>query len=314
MPRHRIALLPVALITGVAALSPAPAAATFHEMSIREIYPGSVANPGAEFVELQMWSPGQNLVEGHVLRTYGPTGSVIKANAFPSDVSGGANQSTIVMATSEAEAQFGFAGDAALSPSGQLDPAGGAVCWEALDCVSWGSFSGPLPGPAGSPASPAGIPDEMALRRTISPGCATLLEPTDDHDNSAIDFSPVFPAPRPNSVTPSERPCGAGGGPLGGAGGAGSQQSHGAPQTMLKHKPPHRTTDRTPTFRFAADEAGSTFQCKLDSKPFRTCRSPFTAKQLSPGHHTFRVRARDDSGTLDRSPAAYGFTVAAKRR
>src|SRR6478609_4276219 len=254
MPKQRIALLLVALLTSVAALSPASASATFHEMSIREIYPGSVANPGAEFVELQMWSPGQNFVEGHVLRTYGPTGSVIKANAFPTDVPGGANQSTIVMATSEAEAQFGFTGDAALSPSGQLDPAGGAVCWEALDCVSWGNFSGSLPGPVGSPAAPAGIPDEMALRRTISPGCATLLEPSDDRDNSAVDFSPVFPAPRPNSVAPSERPCGANSGPLGGGGGGGAQEGHGAPQTTLKRKPPHRTTDRTPTFRFAADE------------------------------------------------------------
>jgi hypothetical protein len=314
MPRHRIALLLIALVAAVAALPPAPAAATFHEMSIREIYPGAAANPGAEYVELQMWSSGQNFVEGHVLRTYGPTGTVIKANTFPADVPGGANQSTIVIATSEAEAQFGFAADAALSPSGQLDPAGGAVCWEALDCVSWGSFSGPLPSPAGSPASPAGIPDEMALRRTITPGCATLLEPTDDHDNSAIDFSSVFPAPRPNLVAPSERPCGTGGGALGGAGGGGAQEGHGAPQTMLRRKPPHRTTDRTPTFRFAADEAGSTFQCKLDSKPFRSCRSPFTTKRLSLGHHTFRVRARDHSGALDRSPAAYGFTVAAKGR
>jgi hypothetical protein len=314
MPRRRIGLLLLVLATGVSSLPPAPAAATFHEMSIREIYPGSIADPGAEYVELQMWSPGQNLIGGHVLRTYGPTGSVIKADTFPADVAGSANQSTIVMATAEAEAQFGFTADGALSPSGQLDPAGGAVCWETLDCVSWGNFSGSLPGPAGSPAAPSGIPDEMALRRTISPGCATLLEPTDDHDNSAADFSPVFPAPRPNSVAPSERPCAAGGGQQGGAEGPGSQGGRGAPQTTLKRKPPRRTTDRTPTFRFAADEAGSTFQCKLDSKPFRACRSPFTAKQLSLGHHTFKVRARDDSGALDPSPATYGFAVAAKRR
>jgi hypothetical protein len=152
----------------------------------------------------------------------------------------------------------------------------------------------------------------MALRRTIAPGCATLLEPTDDHDNSVADFSAVFPAPRPNSVAPTERNCPGGGeGGLSGGGSAGSSQK-GAPQTTLRRKPGKKTHDRTPTFRFASNESDSTFQCKLDGKPFRSCRSPFTAKQLTPGHHTFKVRARDDSGKLDPSPASYSFTVIAK--
>jgi hypothetical protein len=253
-----------------------------------------------------MWSPGQNFVAGHSIKTYGPTGAT---TTFPFDVPDGANQSTILVATPAAEAQFGITPDAAMKPS-QLDPAAGAVCWaESLDCVSWGAFKGALPGPAGSPATPAGIPDEMALRRTIAPGCATLLEPGDDHDNSAADFAAVFPAPRPNSTPPSERPCGASG--AGGNGNGG--QGRGAPQTVLKGKPGHRTSDRTPTFRFKADEAGSSFQCKLDGKPFRRCRSPFTAARLALGPHVFAVRARDESGKLDPSPARCRFRVIAAR-
>lgn len=301
----------IAVLMSLLALTlPATASATFHEMSIRELYPGSLAQPESEYVELQMWAAGQNHVEGHVLRTYDAGGGVTSTNTFAGDVSGSANQSTILLATSAAEAGFGISADTALSP-GKLDPAGGAVCWENLDCVSWGSFSGSLPSPAGTPA--AVIPDGMALRRTIAPGCATLLEPTDDHDNSAVDLSAVFPAPRPNSVAPSERRCPGGGenGSGEGAGSGGSSQK-GPPQTTLRRKPARTTHDRTPTFRFAADEPGSTFQCKLDGKPFRSCRSPFTSKPLTLGRHTFKVRARDGSGKLDPSPASYGFKVVAK--
>jgi hypothetical protein len=203
-------------------------------------------------------------------------------------------------------------GDTGLT-AGALDPAGGAVCWEALDCVSWGSLTGSLPSPAGTPA-PA-IPSGMALRRMIAPLCATALEAGDDHDNSAADFSVVFPSPRPNSVAPSERLCGgSAGGFFGGGGGAGTgAQKKGAPQTTLRSRPGKKTYDRTPTFRFGSNEAGSTFQCKLDGKPFKGCRSPFTSKRLSFGKHTFKVRARDKSGKLDPSPASYSFKVLPRR-
>lgn len=286
------------------------ASATFHEISIREVYPGSVAQPDAEYVELQMWASGQEFVKGHSITTFDATGSTVNSTPFTVDVGSGANQSTILIATTEAASQFGVAPDAAISPSGQLNPAGGAVCWESLDCVAWGNFSGSLPSPAGSRAAPGGIPDGQALRRTISPGCATLLEQADDRDDSATDFAAVFPAPRPNSVAPSERACAAAGGQQGDLYGPGRR---GAPQTTLRRKPAKRTRDRTPTFRFSSDEPGSAFQCKLDRTPFKSCRSPFTAKKLTLGPHTFKVRARDESGRFDPSPASYNFKVIEKR-
>jgi hypothetical protein len=310
MPGHRIASVVALVLCGVLLL-PTTAAATFHEMSIREVYPGSAAQPESEYVELQMWSPGQNFVSGHSLRTYDSEGHTTSTATFGTDLPGGANQSTILIATPAAESTFGVAADLGLNAN-KLDPIGGAICWESLDCVSWGNFSGSLPGPAGSPATPTGIPDGMALRRTITPGCATLLEATDDHDNSAADFSAVFPSPRPNSVAPSERACAASGGQAGGGSGGG-QSGRGAPQTILKRKPPHKTRDRTPTFRFSSDEPDSSFQCRLDGKAFRTCRSPLTTKRLSLGKHIFEVRARDESGKLDPSPASYAFRVIAKR-
>jgi hypothetical protein len=305
----RRVLILVTTILALLAAWAAPALATFHEVSIREVYPGSVAKPGSEYVELQMWSSGQQFVSGHVIRTYDADANPTGSDAFPTDLVNGANQSTMVLATPEAEAEFGFSADAALNPAGRLDPLGGAVCWEAIDCVAWGSFSGSLPNPVGSPAASAGIPDGMALRRTIAPGCATLLEAGDDHDDSAADFSPVFPAPRPNPVAPSERGCSGAGG-AGSTGPASSENRNGAPQTSLRHRPPQKSRDRTPTFRFVADEPAVSFECRVDGHPFHGCRSPFTLRRLPPGHHTFRVRARDQSGLADPSPAIFGFAVA----
>ncbi len=290
------------------------ASATFHLISVREVYPGSAASATAEeaeYVELQMYSSDQNLVGEHILATYSASGVATK-NVLAADVPNGATQSTILLATPEAEAQFGSTADGALSPSGQLDPAGGAVCWETFDCVSWGSFSGQasLPSPAGPPATPAGIPDGMALRRAIAPGCATLLESGDDSDGSAVDFSAVFPSPRPNSVTPSEHACSSqtgGGGAQAGGGGAGTGSMH--PQTRIRKHPGHRTPDRTPTFRFSSNVPGSTYLCKLDSGRFKRCGSPFTAHRLSLGPHLFKVKARAPGGATDHTPAGYAFTV-----
>jgi hypothetical protein len=295
------------------ALALVPAAqASFHLIQIREVYPGSLANPEAKYVELQMFSGGENEVAGHSLRLYDASGAVVGTSTFATPVANGANQSTILLATPQAEAQFGVGADLALSSPAQFVPSGGAVCWDTLDCVSWGNFSGSLPSPAGSPAAPAGIPDGMALRRTIAPNCPTALNGGDDSNDSAADFSATAPLPRPNSVPPSEKPCSASGG--GGDSGTGSPTgSGGAPQTVLRRKPPKRTADRTPTFRFASDEAGARFECKLDGKPYRRCRSPFTAARLSLGAHRFRVRARDREGAVDPTPASYRFRIVARR-
>ncbi len=282
---------------------------TFHLVMVREIYPGSVASPDAEYVELQMYAAGQDLVHGHQISFFDKAGGLLGSTVFDSDVSRGANQSTIVAATPQAEAQFGFAADKGM-PGGRLDPAGGAVCWETLDCVAWGSFKGSLGSAAGSAADPLGIPDGMALRRIIASGCPTLLEIGDDSNDSAADFADVFAAPRPNPTAPSERDCGSGvtgsGDPYGPAG-AGSRGR--APQTRIRRGPAKLTSDRTPTFRFTSSADGSTFLCKLDGHRFRSCHSPFTAPRLSLGPHVFRVKARSPRGAVDHSAAIRPFTV-----
>jgi hypothetical protein len=298
----------VALTLALSALGAQPALATFHETFIREVYAGSDAQPNSDYVELQMWASGQNFVGGHTITVYGPTGAEVASAQFPTDVPNGANQSTILAATLEAASQFGVTPDVELKLKGaeKIERAGGAACWESLDCVSWGNFSATALSTTGPPAAPGGIPSGIALRRSIARSCASLLEASDDRDNSAGDFETVFPNPRPNAVPPTEKPCtGGGGGGNGGGGGGGGA----APQTTLKRKPAKRTRDRTPTFRFASSDDSATFQCKVDGVKFKSCRSPFTTKKLSFGKHTFRVRARDTSGELDPSPAVFSFKV-----
>jgi GH35 family endo-1,4-beta-xylanase len=57
------------------------------------------------------------------------------------------------------------------------------------------------------------------------------------------------------------------------------------------------TRDPTPTFRFRANEAGSTFLCKFDAKKFAACTAPLTLRAaLANGAHTFSLRAVDAVG------------------
>jgi Ca2+-binding RTX toxin-like protein len=89
-----------------------------------------------------------------------------------------------------------------------------------------------------------------------------------------------------------------------------------APRTKLLRHPakllrvaPHRRA--AVTIRFAASER-SGFECKLDSRPYRRCRSPLRAR-LAPGRHTFRVYAIDAAGNRDRTPALLRLRVVTRR-
>ena len=245
-------LITKALLAGAmsAMLLPAsPALATFHEISIREVYPAG----DSSYVELQMWASGQDHVGGHQLVAYGPTGSVTDNSKFAADVANGANQSTIVVADTGYPLAFS-AFPAADQTDEDLDlpPSGGAVCWtegSPPDCVAWGNFSGAgsLPSPAGSPAVPGGVPAGMALRRTIDAGCPTSLEVTDDHDNSAADFSARLPCPAANSVAPSERACARSGGGAQREGPGGASRANVAhPRRHCGASPPRRPATAPP--------------------------------------------------------------------
>jgi hypothetical protein len=52
-----------------------------------------------------------------------------------------------------------------------------------------------------------------------------------------------------------------------------------------------------------------TFQCKLDSGPYKPCAGPAVFKRLKKGNHTVAVRAVDQDGHKDSTPAKQGFKV-----
>ncbi|HEY1355382.1 MAG TPA: Ig-like domain-containing protein, partial [Solirubrobacterales bacterium] len=81
------------------------------------------------------------------------------------------------------------------------------------------------------------------------------------------------------------------------------------PETEIDSGPSGPTNDSTPTFAFSANEAGATFECRVDSAPFSACTSPDTTTALPDGAHTFEVRATDVAGNTDPTPASHGFTV-----
>ena len=56
------------------------------------------------------------------------------------------------------------------------------------------------------------------------------------------------------------------------------------PETRLTKRPPDRTERHTLKFKFASDEPGTTFKCKLDGKRFRPCSSPGKVKRLDEGN------------------------------
>jgi Bacterial Ig domain/Bacterial Ig-like domain len=82
------------------------------------------------------------------------------------------------------------------------------------------------------------------------------------------------------------------------------------PNTTIDSNPPAVDNDSTPTFAFSADEAGSTFECRIDAGGWTSCTSPQTVSPtLLEGSHTFDVRATDASGNADAMPARYTWTI-----
>ena len=51
------------------------------------------------------------------------------------------------------------------------------------------------------------------------------------------------------------------------------------------------------------------FECSLDSSFFELCTSPIIINDLKPGEHTFEVRAIDESGNVDETPAQFRWII-----
>jgi len=187
--------------------------ASFHNMKVVEVFPGTALAPNAQYVVLQMWSANQNSVGGHQVTVYNSAGALLGTGTFtfPGAVSAGSNQDKILIATPEATAFFGLNAD--LTMTALIPKTGGKVCFDAspIDCVAWGSFSGPsntTVGLVGPPLNPTSLPiiapgglisGRAAVRRLDIVAPNTSLESNDDTNDSAANFTLAAPTPKNNA-------------------------------------------------------------------------------------------------------------------
>jgi len=86
-----------------------------------------------------------------------------------------------------------------------------------------------------------------------------------------------------------------------------------APDTSITTNPSDPSADNTPDFSFTGSDTGgsgvASFECQIDSGGFSACTSGSTFGPLGDGSRTFEVRALDNAGNVDASPATYIWVV-----
>jgi len=90
----------------------------------------------------------------------------------------------------------------------------------------------------------------------------------------------------------------------------------GPPETEITKAPANRSAKPEAKFKFTSSEPGSSFQCKLKGeglkksvKKYKDCDSPRGYKGLDEAKFRFSVRATDEAGHTDPSPAKDKFKV-----
>ena len=83
------------------------------------------------------------------------------------------------------------------------------------------------------------------------------------------------------------------------------------PDTAIADGPSGTVQSPDATFSFVSPDTSSTFECRLDGGGWSACTSSKSYSKLTAGSHTFEVRATNDVGKTDPSPAARTWTVSA---
>lgn len=302
MTRRRYRVTMIAACALVLPLLWASAAQAISIIKVREVYAG--ANNDS-YVELEAYSSyvyAGDTLPGKSLILFDVEGNPTVRFTFSKGNNLGSDNTHFLIADTGEESSFGVVPDI-VDPQMEINPAGGAACWNVgdtpVDCVAWGDFSGQAAlqtyagTGVGNPAFPAGIPAGKAIERSEAANCPTWLEGEDDTDDSAADFFEATPNPQsPESPDPDEHIC----------------ESGMPDDTAVVEKPATTSNDESPHFTYTATGATS-FQCKLDEARFSACPAGGEDySSLADGSHTFQVRALNANGP-DASPAVYTWTV-----
>ncbi len=85
------------------------------------------------------------------------------------------------------------------------------------------------------------------------------------------------------------------------------------PETTIGSAPADQSASTAASFSFEGidDRSGEVeFECRLDAEEeFDDCDSPASYADLLEGEHTFEVRAVDEAGNVDASPASHAWTI-----
>ncbi|WP_143092689.1 Ig-like domain-containing protein [Arsenicibacter rosenii] len=86
------------------------------------------------------------------------------------------------------------------------------------------------------------------------------------------------------------------------------------PDTTLTSNPPNPTNSSSATFTFTGSDnvtapGNLTYEVQLDGTGFSSGASPKTYTGLADGPHTFQVRAVDEAGNPDPTPASYTWNI-----
>jgi hypothetical protein len=193
----------------VAALVPASAWASFHQAVIDEVMSGIGGDASAQYVEIRKLAADQNMVGNTRLTTFSCDGSVVQVMLLvpaASVLTGGGPR--WIMATPSFAAKACITPDFTFTPPGGhpgIFPSCGMVCWGApgmvppnpstwdftspdsyVDCVAYGSYTGPVRTGTGTPSALAAGTGTQSLTRTGSTG------------NTADDFALAAPTPTNN--------------------------------------------------------------------------------------------------------------------
>ncbi len=200
------------LLASAAAL--APAAALEHLMVVQEVFPGTPAQPDAQYVMMRMTSSGQRFVNGTFVEVQDATGTVIgRFGAFDHTVANGGtagcvypNCPAILMGTSAAQTLLGFAFDQIVDAQAgrvPLPAAGGRACFrgpnatQIFDCVAWGAYAGSNVSAVSTNACDASYGTPAAA---LSPGFAlTRKQFSCPVKENSTDFENRFPHPAADS-------------------------------------------------------------------------------------------------------------------
>lgn len=83
------------------------------------------------------------------------------------------------------------------------------------------------------------------------------------------------------------------------------------PDTTIEGGPAGTTINSTPTFSYSTADSHASFECRIDVAAFEHCgyQSQRVEPALADGAHTFAVRAVDQAGNADATPATRSFTL-----